>query len=242
MKRAKITFGIVLTFLFVGIVFAQPGNQIRNYILERVRERTQERVQISKEEFETIREEARNLILERQQEFRNRLIERGEEVLRLRERNLSELIERLRHIKDQKKQEIIRRTYTRIQALNDNLCNHFLVILEKLELMLERIESRTAKAKIRGLDVTEVEIAIRTAKEKIDNVKNDIESQATKVYSLEFSSEEETKLKVGELRQSFHQDIMVIQGKVKEAFQLVREAAVKLAQIPRVDEIKIENE
>ena len=236
MKRIKVLLSIVIAFILARNVIAQERIQVRNYILERIREENQ----LSQEEFNRTREEAQKAIIQNQGEFRNRLKEKGESVLQLREKSLQQLRERLENIRDEKKREIIGKIYFRIQSLNDRLCVHFLIVLEKLELMLERIESGAAKAKMKSLDTTAVEEAINIAREKIASVKNEIALHAEKVYSFEFSNEQEVKIKIGEIRQAFHQDIVELREKVKEAFQLVREAALKLAQIPGVDEIKIE--
>lgn len=238
MKRIKVLLGIAITFLLTTNVVAQERLQVRNYILERIREESQ----LSQEEFNRIRDEAQKAIIQNQGEFRNRLKEKGESVLQLREKSLQQLRERLKNVKDEKKREIIGRIYFRIQSLNDKLCAHFLAVLEKLELMLERIESRAAKAKMKDLNTAAVEEAINIAREKITSVKNEIALQVEKVYSFEFSNNQEVKIKIGEIRKTFHQDMVGLREKVKEAFQLVREAAVKLAQIPGVDEIKIEKE
>lgn len=238
MKRIKVLLGIVIAFILVRNVVAQERLQVRNYILERLREENR----FSQEEFARIREEAQKEIIQNQEEFKNRLKEKAENVLRLREKSLQQLRESLKNIRDEKRREIIGKVYFRIQSLNDSLCVHFLAVLEKLELILERIESRTAKAKTKGFDTAEVENDIALAREKIAAVKEEIAVHAEKVYSFNFSKEEEAKIKIGEIRQAFHQDIMGLRQKVKEAFQLVREAAVKLAQIRGVDEIKINEE
>lgn len=238
MKRIKVLLGVAITFLLTTNVVAQERLQVRNYILERIREESQ----LSQEEFNRIRDEAQKAIIQNQGEFRNRLKEKGESVLQLREKSLQQLRERLKNIKDEKKREIIGRIYFRIQSLNDKLCVHFLTVLEKLELMLERIESRAAKAKMKDLNTAAVEETINIAREKITSVKNEIALQVEKVYSFEFSNNQEVKIKIGEIRKTFHQDMVGLREKVKEAFQLVREAAVKLAQIAGVDEIKIEKE
>jgi ElaB/YqjD/DUF883 family membrane-anchored ribosome-binding protein len=120
------------------------------------------------------------------------------------------------------------------------MTNHYMDVLDHLEKVLEKIESRTAKAKLNGRDVRRVEEAIQKAHEAIEKAREAVKAQAEKVYQPpQITTEENLKLDVGKLRQQLHDDLKAVEKLVKDARDAVRQAAVALAQIPRVDELEV---
>jgi DNA repair exonuclease SbcCD ATPase subunit len=151
-----------------------------------------------------------------------------------------QLRERMKERISKIKQKIVERIYERVNALNERITNHYLNVLDRLELILEKIESRTAKAKLHGKDVSQVESAINEAHEAIDIAREKIKQQAEKVYEPpEITTEENLRFDVGKLRKTLHDDLKAVEKLVKEARNLVHKAAVILAKIPRVNEFEV---
>jgi DNA repair exonuclease SbcCD ATPase subunit len=231
----KIVIYCALISLIGGIALAQGALQ-KETLLERIKTTPK----ITPQQFSKEREEIKKLIEKKQLEIRENIQKKREE----RKVKIDALKEQLREkIKQKisaKKQEIVERVYERINALNDLITNHYLNVLDRLEKILERIESRTAKAKLNGKDVSQVETAIEKAHQAINSAREAVKAQAEKVYQPpEITGEEKLKLEVGKLRKQLHDDLKAVEKLVKEARDAVRQAAVALAQIPKVDEIEV---
>jgi uncharacterized membrane protein YhiD involved in acid resistance len=233
MKKVAI-FLITLAILGIGIVALAQTTTPR--LLERIRERPR----ISTQEFQQNREEIQRQIEQIRAEYRNQIQEKREEMKAKIEALKEQLRERMKAKISEKKQKIVERIYERINALNERMTNHYLDVLDHLEKVLERIESRTAKTKLNGRDVSAVEAAIEKAHQAINTAREAVKAQSGKVYQPpEITSEENLKLDVGKLRKQLHDDLKAVEKLVKDARDAVREAAVALAQIPKVDELEV---
>jgi peptidoglycan hydrolase CwlO-like protein len=233
MKKVAISL-ITLAILGIGIVALAQTTTPR--LLERIRERPR----ISTQEFQQNREEIQRQIEQIRAEYRNQIREKREEMKARIEALKAQLRERLRERISERKRTIVERIYERINALNERLTDHYMDVLDHLEKVLERIESRTAKSKLNGRDVTQVEAAIEKAHQAINAARDAVKAQAEKVYEPpEITTEENLKLDVGKLRKQLHDDLKAVEKLVKDARDAVRQAAVALAQIPKVDELEV---
>jgi uncharacterized membrane protein len=233
MKKVAI-FLITLAILGIGIVALAQTTTPR--LLERIRERSR----ISTQEFQQNRGEIQKLMEQNQLEIRNRIENKREEMKAKIDTFKDQLRARMREKISEKKQAVVERIYERVNDLNKRMTDHYLNVLDHLEKVLERIESRTAKAKINGRDVAQVETAIEKARQAINTARAAVEAQAEKVYPPpEITTEENLKLDVGKLRKQLHDDLKAVEKLVKDARDAVREAAVALAQIPKVDELEV---
>jgi methyl-accepting chemotaxis protein len=233
MKKAVVSL-ITLAILGVGIAaFAQTTTP-------RLLERIKEKARISNQEFQQKREELKKSIEQNQLELRNRIQNKREEMKAKIETLKEQLRKKLQGKISEQKQKIVERIYERINALNERMTNHYLDVLDHLEKVLERIESRATKAKLNGRDVSSVETAIEKARQTINNAREAVKIQAEKVYQPpQITTEEKLKLDVGNLRQQLHNDLKAVEKLVKDARDAVRQAAVVLAQIPKVDELEV---
>lgn len=233
MKRVIISL-ITLTVLGVGaIAFAQTTTP-------RLWERIREKNRISTQEFQQNREEIKKLIEQNRIELQNQIQNKREEMKTKIEALKEQLKARLKERISEQKQKIVERIYERIGNLNERITNHYLDVLGNLEKVLERVESRAAKAKLNGKDVTQVEAAIEKAHQAINTAREAVKVQANKVYQPpEITTEKNLKLDVGKLRQQLHNDLKAVEKLVKDARDAARQAAVKLAQIPNVDELEV---
>jgi hypothetical protein len=233
MKKA--VFALTISALLGGwiVAFAQtttPG------LMERIRERPR----ISVQEFQQNRAEVQRLIEQNRIEFRNQVQKKREEMKTKIDALKKQLREGLRVGISERKRAVVEKIYDRINVLNERMTDHYMDVLDHLEKVLERIESRTAKAKLNGRDVSKVEEAIQKAHEAIEKAREAVKAQAEKVYQPpQITTEENLKLDVGKLRQQLHDDLKAVEKLVKDARDAVRQAAVALAQIPRVDELEV---
>jgi hypothetical protein len=233
MKKVAI-FLISFVVLSIGAVALSQTTTPR--LLERIRETPR----ISVQEFQQNRVEVQRQIEQNRIEFRNQIQNKREEMKTKIDALKEKLRERLRERIGERKRAIVEKIYDRINVLNERMTDHYMDVLDHLEKVLERIESRTAKAKLNGRDVTSVESAIEKAHQAINTAREAVKAQAEKVYQPpEITTEANLKLDVGKLRQQLHDDLRAVEKLVKDARDAVRQAAVALAQIPKVDELEV---
>ncbi|MBC7074436.1 hypothetical protein H5T58_03610, partial [Candidatus Parcubacteria bacterium] len=110
----------------------------------------------TREEFRQSLEEIRRQREQYRLEIRNQISNIRERALQQIQQKREELRERLRFLQDEQKRLIVEKIYNQINRLNTILTDKFLVTLDRLELVLRRIEDRTAMWDERGFDVSEV--------------------------------------------------------------------------------------
>lgn len=217
--------------------------------VERARENIKVRTENVGEEvkvrLEEKRQEAEERLKEQREEFKTRLEERKTNAEQLLREKRTELQEKLQVVRDERKRQAVERLNQQINNLNERLTKHFAEVLDKLAKILDNIVSRADKAETRGLDVAPVRAAVVNAQNKIEEARAAVAAQAGKVYSFNLpdsenatatSTEAALKPAVGEARQALHRDLAALRDIIFAARDAVRQAAVTLAQIPRVDE------
>ena len=153
------------------------------------------------------------------------------------EERRAELQTRLQSIRDERKKQAVERIHEAVNALNERMTDHFTNVLDQIDKMLDRVESRTDKAEANGLDVSTVRPEITNAENAIAAARAAVEAQAGKVYEVQITGSETTlRADVGKTRQELHEDLTGVRDLVKAAREAVRNAAVTLAQIPRVND------
>ncbi len=235
-----IVFSIISAMTIIGSFgLAMAQTEIKD-IRQDARQQIQETLQNVYKEFEAKRMEAKNLIESKKEEFKNKVEAKREEVKSKVEVKKIELKERLTKIKDERKKQIVERVYSQINELNNRRLDHYSAVLEKLEKVLDRISSRTAKAEANGRDISAVKIVITEATNSIAAARAAIQNQAGKVYTPVISIESALKTDIGVIRQALRSDLANIQETVKTSQEAIRKAANALAQIPKVDELEVE--
>ena len=152
----------------------------------------------------------------------------------------AELQAKLQGIRDERKKQTVERIFTKVNALNERVTNHFTNVLNQIDEMLNRVNSRAGKGEINGLNVSAAKIEITNAQNAITAARDAVKTQAGKVYSVQTTGNETTlKSDVGNTRHALHEDLVAAREKVKAARDAVRKAAVALAQIPRVNEVEV---
>ncbi len=115
--------------------------------------------------------------------------------------------------------------------------------------ILKKIASRADKAQAHGRDVSEVKTLIAEAATVIGAARQAILNQSGKTYTIAISATSTDagaatstalRIDVGRTRQALHADLVKVREMVFAAREAVRKAAVALAQIPKVDELEVE--
>lgn len=173
-------------------------------------------------------------------EARDRLEQERAGVRERVEAKRTEMKERLQGIKDERKKQIAERVYTNLNRLNSRVTDHFVDVLNHLEEVLGRINSRADKAETHGVNVSAVDTQAAAASEAIAQARAKVAEQAGKLYEFQVHTDATLRSDIGKARQQLHEDLSAQRSAVFAARDAVRKAAVTLAQIPRVDEHEAE--
>jgi hypothetical protein len=151
----------------------------------------------------------------------------------------TELQAKLQGIRDERKKAAVERIQASANKLNERMTDHFTNVLDQIDEMLHRVESRASKAEANSLDISAVTVEIANAQGAITDTREAVEAQAGKVYAVLITGSETTlRSDAGATRQALHADLTAVRDMVKAARDATRKAAVALAQIPRVDEVE----
>jgi len=190
--------------------------------------------------FEQKREELKDEIERKREEYKKEIENRREEAKQVFEIKREELKNRLLNIKDERKKKAVENIDEHIKNLNERMTDHFSNVLDKMEEVLKGISSRTDKAEAHGLDVANIRALVVNAETAIASARGSIAEQAGKVYDIDITTEDKLKSDVTEARKALRGDLEILKEVVKKAHNAIREAAVSLAQIPKVDEYEVE--
>ncbi|MBI5306422.1 hypothetical protein HZB04_02470 [Candidatus Wolfebacteria bacterium] len=189
--------------------------------------------------FQQKREEAKKIMEQKKEEFKNTMEAKKVEAKKVFEEKRAELKNKLLKVKDEKKKVAVEKINNEIAKINENRMNHFSEALNKLEKVLANIGSRADKAESNGRDISAVKTAITGANSAIAESRTAISAQSGKTYVIAVNTEETLRQDVGKTRQELQVDLDKVRDTVEKAKQAVHNAAVILAQIPKVDERQI---
>ena len=202
-----------------------------------------------KDEFENQKEEQKNKrkemvqnIKNQREEFKKEVEVKREEVKIKVEEMRSKFKEDLTKIKDEKKKISSEKILETIQNLNERLTKNLSEKVDEIENVLIGIESRISKAEEKGLDTTKTKEEVEKAKIAIKTARDAVTLQSEKVYEVNITTEENLKTEMKKLRDLFRMDMKTVYEKVKLAHVAVKNAAVSLAKIPKIDDDETNNE
>ena len=193
----------------------------------------------AREQFIQKREEAKQAISQKRSELKSAIEAKRAETRDKIKAKREELKAQLQKIKDERKKQIVERVDARIDALNDRMTSHYLKVLEQIEDVLSRVATRTDKAAVAGANVTAVREAIVKAQAAIASARATATAQAGKTYQITVTGDNNLRVDVGKARQALHADLVSVREAVKAAHMAVRDAAVFLAKIPKVNEAEV---
>ena len=152
------------------------------------------------------------------------------EVMRARREEFKQSLQTLR---DQRKKIIVERIDTRMASANKKATVRFSAVLEKLQLILNRIVTRAQNLKVKGVDTTAFDSATASAEIAIGNAKAAIASQSAMVYVIQIASESALRENVGSTVSELRLDLRDAHKAVINAKQAVMNAAMELAKLRR---------
>lgn len=195
-------------------------------IPEDVRERIQNSLEEARKEREDVNERIKAKRLEMQE---------------LQEERRTELRNRITTIQDERKRAIIERIASRFESMNENWTDHANNVLERLTLILGKMEVRAERLSAnREVDITGVTEAISAAEEAIATAQAVVEKQAGKVYTFEVVDEESLGTVMQTTLSELKADIRNMLDSVKEAREAVHEVLRELSAA--VDKAETEEE
>ena len=221
--RCKRTWVFLLVFLLSlnssipvsaqDTTFSSPSSKtLRQELPQKIqanRENLQGRIQELRDELKQKRKEAQELFKEKREEFKTRL----------------------QKIKDVRKKTLVEQIDEKISTINKNRADHFLQVLERLEVILDRIRDKAETAQTNGKDTSNLSSAIAAAQDAISTAKSAIITQAGKDYVIDASDEAMLKNAVGKTTSQFRKDLRDTHKAVVDAKQAVRKAASERANL-----------
>jgi|GEM_PF-2992836 len=141
-------------------------------------------------EFEvTSRDDKRTIHPETMQEVQQRIQHEVQQLKQTRDHEQEKVKEakerlqqKLAEVKDQKKQQLAKQIANQFDHLNQTWTDHFTAILNHLDIVLQKIQTRADKAAFNGKDVTAATAAIQAAKTAIAAARTAVIAQAAKTY------------------------------------------------------------
>ena len=137
--------------------------------------------------------------------------------------------QRILQIQDEAKQKAIERIDNKIQVTNQSITDRFADILENLESINTRIESKSQELQAAGKDTQSLDQAIDKSTEAITTAKAAVKTQASKDYIIDIQSDDTLKASATQTVSSFRTDINELRTQITEARSDVISAA-KIAE------------
>lgn len=115
--------------------------------------------------------------------------------------------ERMGEIVDNQLRNRVERLSENINRVNENLSDRYTGLISAIEIILDKIESRLSKIEEeRGVNLSNIYLMIDETRGLIENSRNEIINQKSKVYIVEISSEEELKTDFQSVMQELKND------------------------------------
>ncbi len=227
-------FAFILVFPVAAQVTSTPGRNMQEGIRQNVQNIRQE----AKQEIQGIRQTMQQQIQDAKENFKKTIEAKRVELQSTVQARRDELKTKLRNIKDERKKAAVERIDKNITDLNSRMTTHYVKVIDQIADVLKRVVSRTDTAQANGKEVTTVRATITNAENAIAAARVAVAAQVGKTYSMDIASDTTLKRNVGVARQALRDDLKKVEDAVKAARDAVRQAAVSLAQIQGVDELK----
>lgn len=257
MKKYISLFVFLSLFLTNGIVYAED-EEVKNKVEDEVKvevedkdksgfklmkeEREQKRenikneIELMKEKREQDKEKVKTEIEKAHQKFQNQMELKRAELKEKSIANRERLKDKLKIIKNEKKQNLVLNISDNIEKINIKATDRLGSLLGKIENALLNIKERADKANANGSNVDEVYTLITKAEVSIAEARASISTQIGKTYKIEITDESTLKSTIQTIRDVFHQNIKVVQEKVKIVHEAVKTTAQSLGAIINLDD------
>jgi hypothetical protein len=161
--------------------------------------------------------------------------------------------QKITEIRDEQKQQQALQIANQLDHLNQQWTEHFTQVLNRLEVILEKIKNRADKAAANANDVSAVDAAISAAETAISNARAAVETQAKKTYTVDLTAVSSgiatTTTTAGQnqliinlraqfktLKDQLEKNLTSLRdGLMKDARTAVQKALEELIKVPNVD-------
>lgn len=168
---------------------------------------------------------------ERNQDIRTLIQSRKEELSLEIKKEREEFKAKVAELKNQKKKLIAQDVDLKLNAINLASTNRMTTGIGKLEKLLDKFSSRSARIKAQGSDTTTVDAAIASAESAIADAKTAITEQAAKEYTADITDETTLKNDFGKTMKTLRADLKATHDVLKLAKQRVIDVARALAKL-----------
>ena len=142
------------------------------------------------------------------------------EVKELREQQREVLKKKMERLRDARKKAAVERIAVNLEKANDRAVERYGEALDRLDLVIAKIETRISELSGKGVAVTDVTALLNDAKAKIATARGSLVTQAAKTYPLTITDEATLGRTVAAAREALHSDLKVVQ----EAIVAVRDS------------------
>lgn len=190
-------------------------------------------------EFTQKREEIKKEIDKNREEFKKDIAEKKTEATKIKTAKRAELAEKLKIIKDEKKQQIVLKIGDQFQQINNKVLANITNLLVKEESILQKISSRADSIGFQNSSSTDLKGSIALANADLAKAREAIVAQTAKVYTIAIKTEATLKNDTSITKQLLEKDLNNVRNFAKAAHESVKRAAEVLKRIPGIENIKI---
>ncbi len=162
----------------------------------------------------------------------------GTETAQLSEDTKIQFQNRLGETLDEKKQKVVENLNESLNKKNEKWVENWNSVIERLNKILAKIEKREGELASQGKDTSALKTKIAVAKTAISKAQSLVNSQASKVYTIEFTSEKNLGRSVSSAISELRGDLKATKEDIALAKKAVVAATVELAHLLG-EEVKI---
>ncbi len=198
-----------------GIPADSPVNNVKNAKekLEQARELLKERASQQLDKIKKLRDNAQENMKERVQKAK----------------------EKIDQVKDARKKEAANKIIEQLKHTNQVWTDHFTNVLNQLDAVLQKIQTRTDKAVANGKDMSVVNTAITSAKTAVEAARTAVAIQAAKIYAVDTTlivatSPTSTTNEQNQLLRGLRDQFKIQKDQLKTDLNNIRDGVVKDAR------------
>jgi len=156
-----------------------------------------------------------------------------------------DVTQKIKQFKDEKRQKLAEKIIRQLDHINQTVSNHFIRVLDKLEKILGKVESRAKKVSEKGQDPSQINAGIQKAKEAILAARTAVADQTKKTYEINISTltaQPSTPDGQNDLVSGFREQFQSLKDKLKKDLFSLRDGPVKNARTAVHDVLKLLSE
>jgi hypothetical protein len=225
---------IARSLLFLIAIFALTGTIVSaetTSSTESAKNRTKPERSKTLEDRKSSLAQRISITTERNQDIRKLIQSRKEELSLEMKKNRDEFKAKIAGLKDERKKLIAENIDQKFNVINLASTNRMTNGIVRLEKLLDKFSSRSARVKSMGNDTTTVDTAIASAESAIADAKIAVTEQAAKEYTVDINDETTLKSDFGKTMKTLRVDLKTTHAVLKLAKQKVIDVARALAHL-----------